>query len=256
MSVIVWVDPRVGSKELLPLIRKQGVQAELATLDSADFAFTINGPEGEAMVGVERKTLPDLIASVQSGRLQGMVTESSAGQLPRLRECYEYPFLLVEGEWLTDQHGVLVERRKHGSPRPLPGRMSADTLNKRLFSIVLQGGLWLWQTTTREQSARWIASLARWGNDQLWDGHTTLQTTHKVRSFVPLSRFRERAMALPGVGLAASKALESYFAGSELRLLNTNAKELSDIAVGSAAGPKRFGAAKAERVIEALRALR
>lgn len=256
MTPTVWVDGRVGSKELLPLLRQQGVQAELTTLDSADFAFPISGPEGEAMVGIERKTLPDLIGSLMSGRLQGMTTESGAGQLPRLRETYEYPFLLVEGTVAMDRRGQLCVKDERGQLRALPGRMTEDTLHKRLFSLTLQGGLFLWQTSSKQQTARWIASLVRWGNDTEWDQHSTLQARSTVKSLAPLSRFRERALALPGVGLAMSKAIERHCGGSELVLHNLSTDALAAVETTSRAGVKRFGAAKAARVVDALRQLR
>lgn len=256
MTATVWVDGRVGSKEFLPLLRMQGVQAELTTLDSADFAFTISGPEGEAMVGIERKTLPDLIGSLASGRLQGMTTESGAGQLPRLRETYEYPFLLVEGEWAVNSRGTLCEKRHHGGLRPVAGNMTEDTLNKRLFSLTLQGGLFLQHTSSKQQTARWIASLVRWGNDTEWDQHSTLNVRAVAKSLVPLTRFRERALSLPGIGLAMSKAIERHCGGSELVLHNLSIDALATIETTSKAGTKRFGAAKAARVVEALRQLR
>lgn len=237
---------------MLPLLRKQRLQARLAILNSADFCFEGRGPNGSVIVGVERKTIPDLIDSLQSGRLQGMQTESGGGQLGRLTATYDYVWLLVEGLWVTDAQGRLCQRRHHGLT-PLHGNFTEDSLTKRLLSLALQGGIHIWQTSNREQSARWIASLSKWWNDKAWDEHRTLQMVHTHHGMVPISLFRELVMRLPGIGLAASKAIEQHYNGSLIQLLQSSTCALSGVPVQMTTGKaKRLGAAKAQAVMDAI----
>ena len=57
---MILIDDRVGSGELLRYFHNG--TAVLTALDSADFCFYGNGPDGESWaVGIERKKLPELI---------------------------------------------------------------------------------------------------------------------------------------------------------------------------------------------------
>lgn len=237
-----------------PLLQRLGLRAELTVLDSADFVVAIHGPDGQAFVGVERKTIPDLVQSLQSGRLQGIDSENQHSQLSRMVETYDYPWLLVEGSYTTDAQGRLCQKTKHHSLRPVAGTMSEDSLNKRILSLVLQGGLLLKETTSQAQSARWLASLARWGTEKAWSEHKTLEARHKPPQRFQISRFRERAMCLPDVGLALSKELEARCCGNERVLWGMTAAEFAALTFGTP--PKQLGLAKAERIAEALRQLR
>lgn len=98
----VWLDDRIGSRELLPFLRQQGVYADLARLEYADIAFGGNGPDGGVMVGIERKTVGDLISSMTSKRFAGH-------QLPGLLEGYHVVYLLVEGWMRPGKDGLLEE---------------------------------------------------------------------------------------------------------------------------------------------------
>lgn len=98
----VWLDNRVGSRELLPFLRQQGVYADLVRLDYADVAFGGNGPDGKVMVGIERKTVGDLVGSMTSKQFAGH-------QLPGLLDDYHVVYLLVEGWMRPSKNGLLEE---------------------------------------------------------------------------------------------------------------------------------------------------
>lgn len=263
MPSTVWVDSRTGSRELLTGLRRQGLTAELTTLDAADFAFTGNGPAGECQVGIERKALGDLVSSLRSGRLQGRSADERS-QLDRLHKTYDVVWLLVEGVYTTDRQGSLVSGR-----RRLSGGYSEDSLTKALLTLELRGGLHIHQTTGPQHSARWLASLFRWWTDKAWDKHSTLHAPMKRESVVPLSEFREAvlAMRLPGVGIAASLAVEKacmLYISAESRndhpsltsMLNMTEFQWAQLEVLTPAGPRRLGGAKASRIVEAIRRLR
>lgn len=266
LSKIMWVDPRVGSKELLGSLKRAGIDARLAhpMLDSGDFCFEGYGPEGVCQIGVERKALSDLVGSLRSGRLQGMSTEAGQeSQLARLHDTYDFVWLLVEGFYSTDRQGRFVSGTV--GRRTVPGGFSEDSLEKALLSLDLRGGLRIKQTTNISQSTRWLASLFRSFTDKRWEEHTTMHTMIRPERAVgpkPISGFRLACMDLcPGIGLAASLAVEKHcsFGSDNPSLTAMLAMPLSsweDLEVATPAGPRRLGTAKAIRVIEALRRVR
>lgn len=249
---VIWCDSRVGSKELCPALRKAGVKAELAKLDSGDFVFEGRGPDGPVAIAIERKTIPDLVDSLQSGRLQG---HDERAQLHRLRAAYDYVWLLVEGLWETDKHGNLARRTLHGA-KPLKGcHMTADGLTKALVSLEVQGGLRVRQTASQAQSVAFLVALLRWWTEKAWEGHSTLLTPYAGHTAGRLSVFREMVMRLPDVGVSASKAVELAFQGSLARLLRSTEEDWSELELVTAQGPRRLGQAKAARIVQAIRAL-
>lgn len=58
---MIHIDPRAGSGPLLPLFLSHRLRpsAQHSLLLAADFCFTINGPSGPTLLGIERKTIPD-----------------------------------------------------------------------------------------------------------------------------------------------------------------------------------------------------
>jgi ERCC4-type nuclease len=255
----VWVDSRTGSKELLPALRKQGLHAELTILDAGDFAFEGKGPEGDCMVGIERKTLGDLVSSLRSGRLQGRSADERS-QLDRLRKTYDVIWLLVEGHYTSDRHGTLVTERGR---RRIPGGYSEDSLTKAILSLELRGGLHVHRTANEAQSARWLATVFHWWTDKAWDAHTTLHTPMKHESMVPLSVFRDIVMRLPDIGVGASLAVERLCTppgvdshASLTKMLSMSQGDWENLEVTTPAGPRKLGNAKAVRICEAVRKLR
>ena len=110
---MILVDPRAGSRELIPLLEAYGsprripVQLAAEEMPAGDFLFEGNGPYGRVRVGVERKTIPDLINSRDQGRLMG--TGKSPGQVHKMMEQFDYSWLLVEGIWRGNPETGLLE---------------------------------------------------------------------------------------------------------------------------------------------------
>lgn len=255
----LWVDSRTGSKELLPALRKQRLTAELTVLDAADFAFEGLGPSGPMQIGVERKTLGDLISSLRSGRLQGRSADERS-QLDRLHKAYDIVWLLVEGFYTTDRQGNFVTERGH---KHVPGGYSEDSLNKALLSLELRGGMHIKQTTSMHQSAVWLASLFHSFTDKKWSAHTTLHTPMRRETIVPLSTFRNIVLNLPGVGVAVSLAVERYCSMPTVDghpsleiLLGMTENHWTNLEIASPTGSRKLGYAKAVRIVEAVRKLR
>ena len=98
---MIWVDSRIGSKDLAAPLTRLGLPAELTTLPFGDIAFEGQGDDrGPLTVGIEFKVLTDLVQSLRSGRLVGH-------QVPGLRQTWR-PCLASESrgsfEW-TRQDG-------------------------------------------------------------------------------------------------------------------------------------------------------
>jgi ERCC4-type nuclease len=264
MQSTIWVDSRTGSKELLSGLQKLGIPAELAILDCGDFAFSGNGPDGIVEVGVERKTISDLVGSLREGRLQGRASEDRKSQIDRMRDTYDVSFLLVEGSLAGDRSGTLF--RRFGSKRTeVKGGYSPDSLTKAVLSLYLQGGMRLWQADSMRASIAFIAALFRWFTDKEWDQHATLNAvTLGHKTMVPLSAFREMVMRLPGIGVAVSAAVERHCLvdtpdgkhPSLTRLLAMTLSEWENLEELTTRGPRKFGTPKAARVLEAVRRLR
>jgi ERCC4-type nuclease len=100
----ILVDPRVGSKDLAPILSSLKVPNQLTHLDSGDFAFAGNLSDGTAMVGVERKRITassnDLLQSITEDRLSGF-------QLVKMREQYTHLYLITEGTFRANDKGGL-----------------------------------------------------------------------------------------------------------------------------------------------------
>jgi ERCC4-type nuclease len=207
---MILVDNRSGSKELYPLFPSG--KAKLTRLEFGDFAFTGNGPEGIPwLVGIERKTIGDLVACIGSGRMSG-------NQLEGLVNGYNTVYVVVEGRFKADDEGVLVTWGFGKWKRPSHGRqfMLRDVF---LFLHTLENvvGLKTWRTGDKRETVDWIMSLYQWWTVKEWEEHHGHQQPHTDLSpvFVKAS-FEQRVMAqLKGVGWVRAKAIANIGASVE-----------------------------------------
>src|SRR6185312_3670611 len=115
MSNPILIDPRVGSRELFGVLSSNGVKVQIARdeLLSGDFCFEGRGPGEESwLIGVERKTVRDMLSSISTGRFSGH-------QLRLLCQMYQRYYLIVEGVYGCDDHGILQEPRGGGRWAPI-----------------------------------------------------------------------------------------------------------------------------------------
>lgn len=101
---MITVDPRVGSKEFVPLFQQRGVPAKLhhTNLPSGDFSFIGNGPDRLIAIGIERKTYSEIVHDAER-LLQS--------QIPRMKEYFDRSYLIVEGGWRPNHDGIMEEFR-------------------------------------------------------------------------------------------------------------------------------------------------
>lgn len=108
---MIYVDDRVGSGELVELF-ESGLAVAKTRLNFGDFYFLGKGNEGYPVpIGIERKTISDLITSMVSGRLAGH-------QLPGLLNSYVVVYLVVEGIWRREKGTGALEVLNCGRWQP------------------------------------------------------------------------------------------------------------------------------------------
>lgn len=109
---MILIDPRDGGKKLksneegfstsaVRYLRSLGVFAEKCLLDSADLCFEGNGPDGTITIGIERKSLHDMLACIEDGRYND--------QRRKMKKAYGVSILMVEGLWRAHEDGWLMQ---------------------------------------------------------------------------------------------------------------------------------------------------
>ncbi len=227
---MIKVDYRTGSKELAPLFADFDIRAETTTLEFGDFSFEGNGPTGKCSVVLERKTIGDLIQSMQSRRLSGH-------QLPGMADAYDYCYLLVEGIWGPNQEGGIQIGQGAFGPTSYGGRwvgsygqkLQYRAVDNYLATLELQAGVIYRRTLCAMETVFVIVDLYHWWNDKLWGEHsshlgvyapavakTGRTRLHLVTREIPLAE--KWAMQLTGVDRRA-QAIATHF-GSARALAN------------------------------------
>uniref|UniRef100_A0A6M3K7S3 Putative nuclease n=1 Tax=viral metagenome TaxID=1070528 RepID=A0A6M3K7S3_9ZZZZ len=160
----ILVDDRVGSIEIAKHLK---IPVEVTRLEYGDFAFFGNGPDDAIIsVGIERKTLGDLVNSMQSGRLSGH-------QLIGLVETYNIIYLLVEGEYRVNLNtgAIMTGHGKNWTPlgygaRTFMYREVANFLN----TLAIIGDIHVWFTHNPEESGAWVRFTYNWWQKE-WEDH-------------------------------------------------------------------------------------
>lgn len=250
---MIWVDYREGSKQLIEPLRKLGLPVEKTVLEFGDIAFIGKGPSNTAVtIGVEFKTVSELVQSLRTERLQGH-------QLPGMRGTseqpgpYDYVWLLVEGEVLFDGQGRLLRRAGRRNKRPLGGGMGVAEFHKRLLGLTLRGGLFPVITASRAETLRWLEALYRTWTDTAWDDHTSHLGIYQAAPLLPVSETCAAMAAWPGVGYKVARAAEVAF-GSVASAVDTPVRMWAELkTVDSHGKTRKVGLKTAARIVNFLR---
>ena len=210
----------VGSREFeRPLIRL-GLPVRVRYLSCADFAFYGNGPSGTVRVGVERKTLSEMLGEASRKRLNGR-------QLPKMSRRFQYRFLIVEGRIRVEtSRGELLKGKDITSGKGqlmtlwFPSGFSGyselyENFLKRELTLRLRGAMQVIPTGSREETAMALHALYRWFQKD-WSAHRSalaLDTiTEAEGEIVDERSWRRDILAkFPGVGWKRSKRVANYF---------------------------------------------
>lgn len=207
---MILVSSEVGSKELEPIIRARGVKVEKTPLPFGDACFEANGPKGTMLVGIERKTLHDILNCIDDARYNGH-------QRIGMATMYKVSILMIEGYWKAhDGSGLMMEGfnggTKWGYCRPGGRNVAYSKLRRYLFSVSLSG---VHVTYSRDLTHTAI-DIIEWFHyfQKKWKDHTSLLEMQKLNipslSGKP-SVTRQWAAALDGIGVKLSGDAEKLF---------------------------------------------
>lgn len=227
---MVIIDRRDGSRRLADYECLDG-HCKVDTLEFGDVMLTGHGPDPDrAMtIGVEVKSVHDLLSSIESGRLAGH-------QIPGLVKSYDHAWLLVYGLARPGNDNYL-EVNLHGKwqhfklgRRPVPWSfLEGFLLTAQLFSPLRVK--WVYN---EEQAAKWIAVLDRWLSKK-WDQHkgmkvfnTSGQQAAPVGADPAEELMAKIAAQLPGVGWTRGWAAAKHFESVE-HMINAAAAEWEEI---------------------------
>lgn len=214
---MILVDPRVGSGDLLDGIKARvNGNAQLMQLSSADVCWMGNGPNGDVAVGLERKQIADMMASIRSDRYAGL-------QLKRMSSEYDVVYLLIEGLYRPDEKGILNTYWK-GTWGPLNLANKAQIrrgaqryfqyseLDKHLCSLENQKNVIVIRSTCRVETIWQIVNRYQWWQKSWGEHHSTeaIKFQDEV-TFTNITSCRRFAKDLPGVGWEKSRLIAKYF---------------------------------------------
>lgn len=207
----ILIDDRDGSREFMALdpIRAIG---ELTRLDSADACIVGNGADGTILVGVEIKSIWDLLSSMGTGRLQ-------ATQIPAMLDTYQVNWLLYYGEYRPGDDGRLMLRKGAGwksmklGKRPVPyGYLESFLCDMAAIGFNIK------HTHDVRTAAVWLGALHRWWSKR-WTDHKGMRTLDHSREIslmpgmTPEIHLRAKVAAqLPGVGFERAISAARHFA--------------------------------------------
>ena len=247
---MIYIDSRSGSKELYPLFPSG--RAILTTLDAGDFMWFGWGREGKPVrVGVERKTIGDLLNSMTSGRLASV-------QAPKLVNSFHIVYLLIEGDYRNEREYLQwrnrprerwqIDRRTYG------GGYLYSSFSNFIATLQEQAGFRVWHTSDMEESVVWMLGRFSWWQKQ-WNEHSAMEQMHDVRTgstFAPPTFLREVAARLPGIGWKKAKVIEEAFQ-STYELACAKVEDISELTyIDSRGNSRRIGEVVAKKVLDAI----
>lgn len=206
---MIYLDNRIGSKELLPLFPKN--IATLTHLNYADIAFLGRGADDFPIsIGIERKRIQDLVTSMTGGRLSGH-------QLPGLLASYDIRYLIVEGLWRPNpRNGILEKPIARGwAPIQLGSRtFMAKEILGFLNTLHICAGICIWRSATPRETAQYVSSLYHWWTDKALDEHKSHRLPYTPYANLSTKRpslVQRIAAELPGIGIGKAKAVSKKF---------------------------------------------
>lgn len=213
-TTTILIDDRAGSRDLVnypPLNTSSSVT--LTRLNSGDVLIPGNGPaDTHVLIGVEVKSLFDLISSSNNGRLQ-------ATQLPTMLAEYDVCYLAYYGIYRpapTTDH--LQIYRGKGWINYAIGRQPVPYSYLESFLLTTAAlGVRVHHFTSIQQLTLWLSILAHWWSKP-WDKHRGMRALDKSRemSLMPhmdadMLQRAEVASKLPGIGFERAMNVAKYF---------------------------------------------
>jgi len=238
---MILIDPRDGGNPQLrtsfrakQFIERQGLPTTRIVLEAGDFAFDGLGPNGPCTIGIERKTLGDMLSCIDSGKF--------SEQAVKMRKHFAFRFLALEGVWRphTDNR-CLMEEAGNGwrYTQPRGHFVQYDKLFNYLISVSL-AGIVVQFSRDLEHTCFNVVNTFRWFQKK-WNQHKSMQELETLN--VPgllMSRDHEAplvrrwAAEIDLIGITRSEEAEHYFK-TPIRLANSD--EVDWLHIQGIAGP-------------------
>jgi ERCC4-type nuclease len=228
VGLLILIDYKGGAEgkkvplEFQALIKRIGVPAQLSDLEYGDFAFEGHGPQGSMMVGVERKTLHDMLNCIDDSRYNA--------QRIGMRQMYGASILALEGHWRPhDPSGVLMEGFSGGVSwgycKYRSQRTMSAKLQRFLFSVQLSGVLYV-PSRDKWHTAFNVCELYHYFQKR-WVDHTSLLEVQRIA--IPQMTFqpnlvRKWANDIVGLGVKLSDLAARQFR-TPIKLANADESE-------------------------------
>ena len=203
---MIKVDNRVGSKELAKMIKK----SRLCRMEFGDFSFSGCGPDdAKVTIGIERKSVTDLIACCYTGRFAGH-------QLPGMSDMYDYNYLVVEGVWRIHSKSKRMETYRGNRWKETTPQMHGDGFTGFINSIGVIAGWQIRHTNGAVATAALIESLYKWWQKGYEKHRSHMAIKHPALPtanlhFGKASVLRRVLSELPGIGVERSAAAAKEF---------------------------------------------
>jgi len=260
MITPLYVDPRLGSGDTIHhrSIQRYAVECDLS---AGDFMFSGYGPDDKvALIGIELKSIHDLLSSIDNGRLQGQGLPGSEGQLVKMRQSYTFSYLLTYGAYRSSTNGNIKILRSGRWFDPGKGPTPSAYLDKFLNTAAM-AGVTHHHTYDKPSALYWIRSLYKWFNKP-WTKHRSFMTLNTSGDKTPpmlqatigagLSRQDKECLILkiglanqfPNMGFLKSLKCANHFKSS-LQMINADIKDWMKI--------DGVGKTIATRIVEMLR---
>lgn len=251
---MIVVDPRSGSKDLIPYFRPYGdVDVVEMLLEFGDIKFMGESEGLSVTVGIEHKQIQDLVQSMRDNRLSGH-------QLPGMCVEYDYVFFCIQNPYRAGSGGELVVLAgRDWVPMRIGTRhVLYREVSNYLTTLQLKCGVDVVRTSNAEESVAWIVGLYHWFQKTVHDAHLNViyrpdmpqeKQQHRRRGFIQDMKqpgpVEIVANCLPGIDRRAWGLARSF---RDVRhLVNADVKELS-----AAEGVGKAGAKKIEEWVTRL----
>lgn len=213
---MIHIAHEVGSAEFEPALRRLNLPCEVRNLSSADFCFWGDGPDGPCRVGIERKTVAEMVGASSRKRLVGH-------QLSRMTARYRFRFLLIEGLVRMDPAWGMLHVAKSTSKPHVTVWVEAgwaregatyDQYLKRQLTLRLKAVIHPVPTADKTETAYAVAGIYHWFQ-RPWASHKSHLLVDEAlpdRALLEGRTLKRQLLAqIPHVGWERSAALAKQF---------------------------------------------
>ena len=148
----------------MPALQKAQLPVEWADpqLEFGDLFWVGRGEKGASLsIGVEHKTVTDLVNSLRTARLQGHQLPGMRAALEGEKPLYDVAYLIIEGGLVYDRNGRLLRRKGRRDFVPMEGGFTIDELLKRVNVMHMCAGLTPVWSVDRAFTIAWIRATYR-----------------------------------------------------------------------------------------------